>query len=371
MSALKHFLSILLTAAFTSVSFGQSEALKSVVNNLAFYKEKKDIKYLSNAKKSVDSLFSTHADSVDLEKNVYRALVYSSILYIDSLNKLNQPATFFSQTTQFIDKLIADKRIYKYQPELDYSKRCLTNVYIDKGFSYMEKSDFVNALKYFLTANTYSPGFKPLNGYIAYANSKLGNLQTAATFYTNLINSDSVKATYIQAAANIYKSLGDTVTALETIKKGRKLFPEDRSLLLDEASVYNNRKDYQSLKHLIPDLLDINTGSADVAFVAANCYDHLNQYDTAASLYLRSIELNGSGYDPVFNLGLLYFKQSEQKKEKSGSPDMDRALQWLKKANDIAPNNINGLKTLQLAYVRIGNTDQINNINNQLKQLTN
>ena len=257
MSKIKYFISFVLIAAFTSACFGQSEALKSVVNNLAFYKDKKDLKYLSYAKKSVDSLFTTHADSVDLEKNAYRALVYSSILYIDSLNKLNQPTMFFTQTTQIVDKLIADKRIYKYQQELDYSKRCLTNVYIDKGFVFMQKFDFVNALKYFLTAKTYTPGFKPIDGYIAYANSKLGNFQTAAGFYTNLINSDSVKATYIQAAANIYKSLGDTITALEIIKKGRKLFPGDKLLLVDEANIYNNKKDYQSIRALVlPGLLD-------------------------------------------------------------------------------------------------------------------
>ena len=235
----------------------------------------------------------------------------------------------------------------------------------------MQKSDFTNALRYFLVAKGYSPTFKPLDGYIAFANSKLGNFQTAARYYTDLVSSDSVKATYLQAAAIIYRSLGDTVTALETIKKGRKLFPGDKALLLEEANVYNNRKDYQSLKKLLPDLLEANVANADIAFVAANCYDHLKQYDKATSLYLRSIELNASAYDPVFDLGLLYFKLNELKKEKSGSPDMNRAVQWLQKANDIVPNNVNGLKALQLAYLRLGDADQLNNINNQLKQLIN
>jgi hypothetical protein len=36
----------------TSLAFGQSEALKAVVNNLAFYKQKNDLAYLARAKKS-------------------------------------------------------------------------------------------------------------------------------------------------------------------------------------------------------------------------------------------------------------------------------------------------------------------------------
>jgi hypothetical protein len=51
---------LLILALFTtSFAFGQSEALKVVVNNLAFYKQKGDLKFLSNAKKSADSLVVT------------------------------------------------------------------------------------------------------------------------------------------------------------------------------------------------------------------------------------------------------------------------------------------------------------------------
>jgi tetratricopeptide (TPR) repeat protein len=161
------------------------------------------------------------------------------------------------------------------------------------------------------------------------------------------------------------------VTALEIVKKGRKALPGDKSLLLDEANIYNNRKDYQSLAKLLPALLEINTNNADIAFVAANCYDHLNQYDKAEPLYLHAIELNSSAYGPIFNLGLLYFKQSETKKERGSDQNAARAAQWLEKANEITPNDVNCLHILQLVYAQTGNKDQENRINNKLKQLTN
>src|SRR6202012_3304445 len=156
---------LLFTASF---AFGQTEVLKSVVNNLAFYKQKKDVKYLGNAKKSVDSLITTHKDSVDVEKNVYKAVVYSSIAYIDSLNKLKQPANFFDKTCKDVDKLSADKKIYKYQAEIDFSKRCLANVYLRQGFNYMRISDYNNAILVFQKAKKYAPDFKEINAYIAY-----------------------------------------------------------------------------------------------------------------------------------------------------------------------------------------------------------
>src|ERR1022692_1539 len=134
MQGRKIILPVLIILFTMSAAFCQTEALKTVVNNLAFYKQKKDLKYLSNAKKMADSLIKASADSLDLERNVYKAVVYSSILYIDSLNKLNQPASFFSQTTRLVDDLSANRKIYKFQIDIDYAKNCLANVYIRKAF---------------------------------------------------------------------------------------------------------------------------------------------------------------------------------------------------------------------------------------------
>jgi len=370
MQGRKLVLPVLILLFATHGGFCQSEALKSVVNNLAFYKQKKDLKYLAQAKKSVDSVIVSRSDSANLEKMVYRAIVNSSILYIDSLNKLHQPAAFLTQTTDLVDRLSANKKIYRYQPELEYAQHCLADVYIRHAFKYTRNSDYNNALQLFLEAQKYAPSFMPLNAYIAYSCDRLGNLQGAAKYYNILINNDKPRAEYIDAASNIYKALGDTAKALEIVKKGRRLLPADRLLLLDEANIYNNKKDYHELAALLPDLLDINPNNADIAFVAANCYDHLNQYDKAESLYLHAIELNSAAYEPIFNLGLLYLKQGEKKKRDEGQY-ITRSAQWLEKASEISPNDIKCLHVLQLVYTKTGNQDQLNQVNDKLKQLTN
>ncbi|MBK0379469.1 tetratricopeptide repeat protein [Mucilaginibacter segetis] len=361
---------LLILALFTtSIAFGQSEALKSVVNNLAFYKKNNDLKYLSKAKKSADSLIVTHSDSTDMEKNIYRLIVNSSILYTDSLNQLKQPDDFLDKTAKLLDELSERKKAFNYQPELDYSRRSLTNVYIRQGFKYTNSGEFKKAVEAFQSAKKYSPSFKPVNVYIAYANNKLGNLEDAAKYYSNLINTDSTKTEYFETASNIYKSLGDTAKALQIIKKGRSIVPGNKQLLQDEANIYNNKRDYKSLEKLIVPLLDNNPNNAGVSFVAANCYDHLGQYDKAESLYLRAIELDGSAYEPVFNLGLLYFKLSTIKK-KDADKYLTSAILWLEKASEMTPNEKNCLELLQLAYAKSGNTNQLERINDKIDNLT-
>ncbi|MFD0764921.1 tetratricopeptide repeat protein [Mucilaginibacter lutimaris] len=360
---------LLILALFTtSFAFGQSEALKVVVNNLAFYKQKGDLKFLANAKKSADSLVVTKKDSADLEKNVYRIIVNSSILYTDSLNKLNQPETFLPQTAELLDKFQEKSRIYKYQAELDYAKRCLANAYIRKGFTLTRNGDFKNAVGCFQSAKKYAPGYKQVNAYIAYASNKLGNLQDAAKYYSNLISTDSTKLEYLATASTIYKSLGDTAKALQIVKKGRRLLPQNKQLLQDEANIYNNKREYKALEPLIPSLIDNNPNNPEITFVAANCYDNLNQYDKAESLYLRAIELNSVSYEPVFNLGLLYFKKSTLKGN-NDDKNITSAILWLEKANEMLPKDKNCLELLQLAYTKTGNQTQLDRINNRLEQL--
>jgi tetratricopeptide (TPR) repeat protein len=363
---------LLLTLLFTaSVTFGQTEVLKNVVNNLAFYKQKKDLKYLSSAKKSVDSLIRTHSDSADLDKNVYKAVVYSSIAYIDSLNKLRQPANFFEQTCQHVDKVSANKKAFKYQAEMDYAKRCLANVYLRQSFAYMRISDYNNAITVLKKAKKYAPQFKQLNAYIAYANNRLGNLTDAAKYYTDLLKTDSTKAEYIEAASNTFKAIGDTSKALQILQKGRRYLPGDKFLLLDEANIYNNERKYKALESLLPQLLDENPNNAEIAFIAANCYDHLNEFAKAESLYLRAIELNNAIYEPVYDLGILYLKEGLLKHGEDSSKNIARAGQWLEKANEISPNDVKCLQLLQMVYTKTGNQEQIDRINTKLKLLTN
>lgn len=357
---------------FTTVgAYCQSEALKNVVNNLAFYKQKSDLKYLVNAKKSVDSLVTTRKDSANLEKSVYRAIVYSSIAYLDSLNTLKQPADFVPKTINLVDRIVSRKDSYRFQPELEFAKRCLANVFIRQGFEFMYHSDFNNALHQFQRAQAYAPMFSPLNAYIGYAYSKSGNLTEAVKYYQVLLKDEGTRPDYIEAAANLYKQMGDTAKALEVLSNGRKLLPKDKNLLNEQADIYASHRDYKALSLLIPQLLDANPSNAETAFVAADCYDHLNQADRAESMYMRAIELNSSAYAPVFNLGVLYLKQSALNHKPNAGDDIKRAQQWLQRANEMSPNDVHCLQLLQLVYAKTGDNDQLNRVKDKLYQLTN
>src|SRR6201996_1520376 len=105
---------LLLFSFTTSLAFCQSEVFKPVVNNLARYKQKKDLKFLAAAKKSIDSLITDKADSADLTKSVYKLVVYASIANTDTTNTLKMPADFVPKLAQLADKLNANKKRIRY-----------------------------------------------------------------------------------------------------------------------------------------------------------------------------------------------------------------------------------------------------------------
>ncbi|WP_100341424.1 tetratricopeptide repeat protein [Mucilaginibacter auburnensis] len=354
----------------TPEAFCQSEVLKGVVNSLARYKRNKELKYLSAAKKSIDSLIAVNNDTSNFEKNVYLAVINSSVLYADSLNSLNLPADLLNKTTQLVDKLNGSRKRKVFEEDLKYVANCLANVHIRNAFNYLKKSDLLVAQQNLLSAKKYAPHFNRLDAYLAYINGRLGNLSAAASFYNNLPLTEEAWSENIEAASAVYKAVGDTTKAIKLLERVRRSSPENGFLLLDEANIYNNKRDYASLAPLLPALLESNSNNPDIVFVAANCYDRLNNFEKAEALYSQAIELNSSAYEPIFNLGLLYLRKA-QLKNFTDNKDLLAATKWLEKAHEVAPLNTNNLEALRLLYTKTGNTVQLNNINNKLKQLTN
>lgn len=365
----KIIFSVLLIMFITPEAFCQSEVLKGVVNSLARYKRTKELKYLAAAKKSIDSLIAINNDTTNLEKNVYLAVVNSSILYTDSLNTLNQAPDLLNKTTTLAGKLNKARKRTAFESDLKYIASCLANVHIRNAFNFLKKSDFLAAHQQLLNAKKYAPRYTRLNAYLAYVNARLGNLASAATFYDELPASDDAWSENIESASAVYKAIGDTTKAVAILERGRK-FSNGSFFLLDEANIYNNKRDYASLEPLLPALLEDNENNPEIVFIAANCYDRLGKYDKAETYYLKAVDLNSSAYEPALNLGLLYFKKAQEKNFSNGR-EVALAARWLEKAHDISPVNVNNLEALKLFYTQTGNLTRLNNINNKLKQLTN
>lgn len=368
--ARKLLLSILFLIQTTSFAFSQAEELKDVFNNLAFYNQKHDLKFLGEAKKAIDKTIQTRKDSANLYKNVYKAVVYSTIAFADSLNTLRMPDNFLTTINVYADTLANKRKIYNYTSEVNYIKKNIANVYIRKGFNEMQRDNFKSAVSNFEKAKLIVPEAENLDVYMAYAVNRMGELHKSALYYDNLIASGKAGAEVILTAQKNYKILGDTAKALKAIKSGRTLYPENKKLLFEEANIYNNKKDYAALRGLLDGLVKSAPEDYDINFLTAVCYDHLNQPEKAENFYKKAILVSPSSYDPVFNIGIIYMKKGLATEDLT-SPNYVLARRYLEKANELNPNDPQFLQTLKLLYDKTGDIEQANKINTQLNQIIN
>ena len=174
----------------------------------------------------------------------------------------------------------------------------------------------------------------------------------------------------------IYKNIalilvqdGKIEEAKKAVADARKANPEDNSLLLTEANLYLETKDYETYKKLVAEALEKNPNDADLVFnlgvLSANAKNRVD----AEKYYKRVIEI-----DPKYTNGYINFAALKLEDEKviidemnklgTSSKDMKRyevlkaqredlfksTIPYLQKAYELEPTNIDVAKTLLNVY---------------------
>ncbi|WP_428228955.1 tetratricopeptide repeat protein [Flavobacterium sp.] len=174
----------------------------------------------------------------------------------------------------------------------------------------------------------------------------------------------------------IYKNLalilvqkGRSEDAKKAIADARKANPDDSSLILSEANLYLESKDYDTYKKLVGEALEKDPKNADLVFnlgvISANAKNNAD----AEKYYLKAIEINPNYANAYLNLAALKLEAEkpiidEMNKLGTSAKDMKRydvlkgqrenvfkgVIPYLKKANELDPKNEDVSKTLLGVY---------------------
>ncbi len=174
----------------------------------------------------------------------------------------------------------------------------------------------------------------------------------------------------------IYKNLalilvqkGRTEDAKKAISEARKANPDDTSLILTEANLYLETKDYDQYKKLVGEALQKDPNNADLIFnlgvISANAKNNAD----AEKYYLKTIEIDPKYANAYLNLAALKLEAEKpiiDEMNKLGTSDKDTkryevlkkqreevfkgVIPYLKKANELDPKNEDVAKTLLGVY---------------------
>ncbi|MFB3387232.1 tetratricopeptide repeat protein [Flavobacterium sp. LAR06] len=174
----------------------------------------------------------------------------------------------------------------------------------------------------------------------------------------------------------IYKNLalilvqkGRIEDAKKAVADARKTNPEDSSLLLTEANLYLETKDFETYKKLVGEALQKDPNNADLVFNLGVISANANNKADAEKYYLKAIEINPNYTNAYLNLAALKLEAEKpiiDEMNKLGTSDKDTkryevlkkqresvfkgVIPYLKKANELDPKNEDVSKTLLGVY---------------------
>lgn len=191
----------------------------------------------------------------------------------------------------------------------------------------------------------------------------------------------------------IYKNIalilvqdGKTEEAKKAITDARKANPEDTSLILTEANLYLETKDYETYKKLVGEALEKNPNDADLVFNLGVLSANAKNPAEATKYYKRVMEIDPNYVNAYINLAALMLEDEkviidEMNKLGTSAKDMKRyeelktkrenlfksTIPYLKKAVELDPTNIDVAKTLLNVYSALEMTPEKNALKEKIK----
>lgn len=193
----------------------------------------------------------------------------------------------------------------------------------------------------------------------------------------------------------IYKNIalilvqdGKTEEAKKAISDARKANPEDTSLILTEANLYLETKDFDTYKKLVGEALEKNPNDVDLIFNLGVLSVNAKNPADAEKYYRKVMEIDPKYINAYINLAALKLEDEkviidEMNKLGTSAKDMKRyevlktkredlfksVIPYLQKAVEIDPKNLDVAKTLLNVYSALEMMPEAKALKEKVKEL--
>ena len=394
---MRSFFCLFLTVIAVSGSvYAQKSAVSAAWNHLKFDE-------LDQAKRFIDQAAENPASSDMAKTWYYRGIIYQTIYQHKIYGNLDSDPLAVALDAYKKCLLLDEKN--EYSAEINSKIRAVA---FNSGVEEYGKKEYAKALDAFEFILSKNDKDTLACLYAAYAADYSAKSEAAIRYYNRLIElnyqeSNPERSNIYMELALVYKSQAhDTLAALETLKKGRMLYPQASNLLREEANLFiltgRYKESVSRLEEAVkksPNEANLHVslaGTLEALATSAEATDKsglgkqekeklLNQ---AEEHYKTALQLDPMVFEANYNLGAMYFNQgadlmtaannmrsdAEYQAAKKKAEDRFRlALPYLEKAQQITPTDEGVLISLKQIYIRLGDTDKYNRVKAQLDVL--
>lgn len=354
-------------------AYGVKAQNAEVVNayNYQRYKE------YDKAKVAIDKAILDPKTGISAKTWYYRGLIYQDIEEsVDANVKAFDTLSLDKSLESYIKALELDTK-NNYSDDIKKRIPFLQNRYINKGVDLYKTKNFSAASANFMkSAGISEKVFNKIdtalifNAALASINAK--DVPQQKQLLTRLIDLKYKDAEIYRSLSNVYMSEKDTVKGLELLAQGRKEFPTNNNLMIDELNVYMSRGQAKQMIAKMEEAAQADSTNKSLWFALGATYDNMGKKVNAETAYKKAIALDKNYFDAYYNLGAMHYNagvevynkvkdlpMSKEKEYNAGktkyTASFNKSLPYLEQALVLMPNDLNTLMSLKEVYAKLDN----------------
>lgn len=260
--------------------------------------------------------------------------------------------------------------------------------FLNTGAEAYQNQEFEAALESFETAAKLMPEDTTAYLYAGISAQQAEIWDKAAQNYYKLMDLGYEQKDIYNSVIYIERAINsDNEKALEVVRRGRAVFPDDKDLMKEEINLLIVTDQAEEARIKLENAIQSEPDNANLYYNLAFLYDQIDETDKAIESYKKAVELEPNYFDANFNLAVVYYNkaadlikksndmdlktyQKEGKKlEETAKEDFRRSLPYFEKAHEINPQDLTVLETLQTVYSQLRMNDKVAELSKKIEAL--
>lgn len=389
---------------FATDTHAQKSKMNSANRNLVDYKSVTfDVKDLIDAYDNIEEAI-THEETVILPKAWYirGEIMVQLSAFADSLDYAKNAIEEALISYEKVIELEKDAKKKKKSGDAQEKICTLSGSFYNQGSSNFEAKNYATAIKNFELAARVLENDKckkddaeKQEGFITVDDAyfagglsayKGGIDDKAIEMYTKLFDKEYDDVNVYSILANLHRKAGNDEKANEVIAVGRKKYPENKALMIEEVNALLSGDDPSKAIASMKEAIAMDGENATLHFALGSAYDQIKEFDNAEASYKKAIEVDPTFFNAYYNLGTIFYNQAATQTEalnnlpatasdqeyNSLKNEVDnlftKALPYFEKAHELDATEKNTMIALKEIYARQQNYEKMKEINNKLGQ---
>jgi tetratricopeptide (TPR) repeat protein len=277
-----------------------------------------------------------------------------------------------------------------YQSAIDLKFISLANSFIEMAINTYNDKDYESSFMYFAKSLEVK-GMSVFEGAVdtailfntAVAAQRVQKYDEAIEYYNKLIELEFGGGDTYSLMADCYKATGDTLKSLNQLKAGFEKYPENSDLIGGIINYYLSEADNsEGAFNYLKIAQEKNPENPQYILAEAQLLNKLGEFDKAKAKYMTAIEINPDLFEAQYNLGVLYFNEAIELRDKANeivdnakyeiakekADDKFReALPYIESAYNLSKEDVGIMTTLKNLYYLLKMTDKYEALSKEME----